>query len=49
MNGINSATNLTNDKSWIEEKDKEKKGTLKEQDQFGKTMSFGRIGRSTLK
>ncbi len=44
-NGINGATNLTNEKGWI----KVKKVTFKEQDQFGKTKTFGRIDRSNLK
>ena len=44
-NGINGATNLTNEEGWIEVK----KVTFKEQDQFGKTKRFGRIDRSNLK
>jgi hypothetical protein len=43
-NGINGATNLTNEEGWIEVK----KVTFKEQDQFGKTKR-GRINRSILK
>ena len=44
-NGINGATNLTNEEWWIEVK----KVTFKEQDQFGKTKRFGRIDKSNLK
>jgi hypothetical protein len=40
-NGINGATNLTNEEGWIEVK----KVTFKEQDQFGKTKRFGRIDK----
>ncbi len=48
-NGINGATNLSNEEGWIEVKKKVKKVTFKEQDQFGKTKRFGRIDRSNLK
>jgi hypothetical protein len=48
-NGINGATNLTNEEAWIEVKKKVKKVTFKEQDQFGKTKRFGRIDKSNLK
>ena len=44
-NGINGATNLTNEEGWIEVK----RVTFKEQDQFGKTKRFGRIDKSNLK
>jgi hypothetical protein len=44
-NGINGATNLTNEERWIEVK----KVIFKGLDQFGKTKRFGRIDRSTLK
>jgi hypothetical protein len=48
-NGINGATNPTNEEVWIEVKKKVKKVTFKEQDKFGKTKRFGRIDRSNLK
>ena len=48
-NGINDATNLTNEEEWIEVKKKVKKVTFKEQDQFCKTKRFGRIDRRNLK
>ena len=44
-NGINGATNLSNEEGWIEVK----KVTFNEQDQFGKTKRFDRIDRSNLK
>jgi hypothetical protein len=47
--GINGATNPTNEDGWIEVKKKVKKVTFKERDQFGKTKRFGRIDRSKLK
>jgi hypothetical protein len=44
-NGINGATNTTNEKGWIEVK----KVTFKEHNQFGEIKRFGRIDRSNLK